>query len=256
MIHHFLPLYFHWWHLPLIFFAGLVGESFGALVGGGSIVTMPALLFVGLPLQSAIATDNAGSLGTEVGILSETYEKVIAGKKLVLLMAIPLTLGGVVGTWLLLTVSATLIKYLMAATIVFIVAHSYFSKKKPNPKSISNASYAMLIAFLFVIGLYSNFIAAGEGAFSRMGIMTILGLTFLESQGLKATATMPSRIYSLIVTGIAGLIVWPYLLTFWCSNFLAGKYATKFVKKVPDAQIKVLLTVVSFVFVIYLLFFY
>jgi uncharacterized membrane protein YfcA len=98
--------------------------------------------------------------------------------------------------------------------------------------------------------------AAGEGAFSRMGLMSILGLSFMQSQGLKATATMPSRIYSLIVTAFAGLIIWPYLLTFWCSNYLAGKYATKSVKKIPDAYMKTLLTTVSIAFVIYLLFFY
>jgi uncharacterized membrane protein YfcA len=256
MFHSFLPAHFHLWNIPLIFVAGLIGESFGALVGGGSIVTMPALLLVGLPLQAAIATDNAGSLGTEVGIISETHRKVIAGKKLVLLMAIPLTLGGIVGTWLLLTVPGTIIKYLMVATIAFIVAHSYLSKSKPDPKSISKQSYAILMVFLFMIGLYSNFMAAGEGAFSRIGLMSILGLSFLQSQGLKATATMPSRIYSLVVTGIAGLIVWPCLLTFWCSNFLAGKYATKFVKRVPDKYMKTTLTVVSVAFIVYLLFFY
>ena len=256
MFHSFLPAYFHLWNIPFIFMAGLVGESFGALVGGGSIVTMPALLLIGLPLQSAIATDNAGSLGTEAGILSETYQKVIANKKLVLLMAVPLTLGGIIGTWLLLTVSGTIIKYLMASTIAFIVGHSYLSKNKPDPKAISKSSYALLMAFLFLIGLYSNFMAAGEGTFSRIGIMSILGLSFIQSQGLKATATMPSRIYSLIVTGLAGLIVWPYLLTFWCSNFIAGKYATKFVKRVPDKHLKLALTVVSIGFIIYLLFFY
>jgi uncharacterized membrane protein YfcA len=253
--HAFLPSYFHLWNIPLIFVAGLIGESFGALVGGGSIVTMPALLLVGLPLQAAIATDNAGSLGTEVGILSETYRKVIANKKLVLIMAIPLTLGGVVGTWLLLTISVGIIKYLMAATIIFITLHAQFAKKT-DPKSISKLNYAVLIGFLFIIGIYSNFMAAGEGAFSRMGLMSILGLSFMQSQGMKATATMPSRIYSLIVTGIAGLIVWPYLLSFWCSNFLAGKYATKFVKNVPDVFMRKLLIVVSILFVIYLLFFY
>lgn len=238
-----------------MFLAGLVGESFGAIVGGGSIVTMPALLLTGIPLQSAIAVDNAASLGTEVGILHETRQKVMANKRWVLILAIPLTLGGVIGTWLLLTVPGTVIKYLMAATVIFIVAHSYIAKK-PDPKSVSKTSYALVMVFLLIIGIYSNFMAAGEGAFSRFGLMSILGWSYIQIQGIKATATMPSRIYSLVVTGIAGLIVWPYLLTMWCSNFLAGKYATKFVKHVPDQHMRIVLTIVSLLFVIYLLFFY
>lgn len=240
----------------MLFAAGLVGESFGALVGGGSIVTMPALLATGMPLTSAIATDNGGSLGTEAGIFSETRKKVLAQKKLLVVMAIPLTLGGVVGTWLLLTIPGDIIKYLMAATILVIVGHSYFVRRKPRPKSISKSSYIFLVLFLFVIGVYSNFMAAGEGAFSRMGIMAILGITFLQAQGVKATATMPSRIYSLVVTAFAGLIIWPYLLTLWCSGFIAGKYATRSVTHIPDVAMRVALTIVSLLFVVYLLFFY
>lgn len=250
------PAAFEWWHIPLLFIAVLIGEAVGALVGGGSILTMPALLATGIPLQSAIAVDNAGALGTEAGIFSETRRNVLAKKKLVLLMAIPLTVGGVIGTWLLLTIPGDVIKYLMAVTIIVIVAHSYASRKKPDPKNISKASYVVLVIFLFIIGIYSNFMAAGEGAFSRMGIIAILGLTFLQSQGIKATATMPSRMYSLVVTGFNGLIVWPYLVTFWVAGFIAGKYSTRFVKHVPDALMKTILTIVSIIFVTYLLFFY
>ncbi len=243
------------WHLPVLFFAGLIGESFGALVGGGSILTMPALLLTSIPLQSAIAVDNAAAIGTEAGILSETYQKVKANKKWVLALAIPLTLGGVLGTWLLLTVPGTIIKYMMVATVTFIVIHTYVAKK-PDGKNVSKKSYALVVVFLFLIGIYSNFMAAGEGAFSRMGLMSILGWSFLQSQGIKATATMPSRIYSLIVTGFAGLIVWPYLLTMWAGGFLAGKYATRSVKHIPDKFMRAALTIVSLAFVIYLLFFY
>lgn len=70
MFGNFLPAYFEWWNIPVIFMAGIIGESFGALVGGGSLVTLPALLFVGVPVQSAIAINTAAALGTEIGILS------------------------------------------------------------------------------------------------------------------------------------------------------------------------------------------
>lgn len=218
-------------------------------------MTMPALLLTGAPLQSAIAIDNAAAIGTEAGILSETYQKVKANKKWVLALAIPLTLGGVIGTWLLLTVPATVIRYTMAATVTFIVIHTHLAKK-PSGKNVSKKSYVLVLGFLFIIGIYSNFMAAGEGAFSRMGLMSILGWSFLQSQGIKSAATMPSRIYSLIVTGFAGFIVWPYLLTMWVGGFLAGKYATRSVKHIPDKFMKAALTFVSIGFVIYLLFFY
>lgn len=256
MVAPFVPGYFHWWHLPVIFVSGLIGEGFGALVGGGSIITMPALLLVGVPLQAAIATDNAGSLATETGILSETWHQVARRKWLALLMAVPMTAGGVLGTWLLLTVSVTAIRYVMAVAVIIVLLHTFLAKGKPEPKKVPKSDYALLIGFLFLTGIYANFITAGEGTFSRMALVSLIGLSFVQSQGLKSVATMPARFYSLVVTGFVGLIVWPYLLTYWCSNFLAGKYSTRFIKKVPDAHMKVLLTIISVAFVIYLLVFY
>ncbi len=255
MFHDFLPAYFEWWHIPFISLAVFIGESYGSLVGAGSVVTIPAFLTAGVPLQSAIAIDAAGALGTETGILTETRRKVLENKKLVILLIIPITLGGVVGTWLLLNVSTTIIKYTMVAAVIYVLFHAYFGKK-PNPRSISKSSYALLAAFLFFIGLYTNFIGAGEGTFGKIALMSILGMTFIQSQGIKSTATMPTRVYSLVVTGIAGLIIWPYLLTFWISGFFAGKYATRFVKRVPDKHMKAIMTIVSLGFIFYLLFFY
>lgn len=233
----------------------LIGESYGSLVGGGSIITIPTLLLTGMPLQSAIAIDNAAALGTEAGILSETWSKVKANKKLVVFMSIPITFGGVLGTWLLLHVSGHIIKYLVAITVILVLLHSY-SSRKSQPGHIKKYNYVVLAIVLFLLGAYSNFISAGEGTFGKLSLMSILGLTFIQSHGLKATATMPSRAYSLIVTSVAGLIIWPYLVPMFVSSFIAGKYATKVVKKIPDIYMRVFLTIISLAFVVYLLIFY
>lgn len=239
----------------MLFLATLIGESVGALVGGGSIATMPALLFTGIPLQSAIAIDNTFWIGTLAGIISETREKIVSNKKLVALLMIPSILGAIVGTWLLLTVSGVIIKYLTAAAVAGVAVHMCFAKK-PSNKLITKKRYLLALVFLFLISVYSSFLSVGQGAFSRVGLMSILGWSFMQSQGITAAAAVPARIYALVVTSIAGLIVWPYWLTMACSSFIAGKYATKFAKHIPDHYLRATLTVVSLVFVIYLLFFY
>jgi uncharacterized protein len=255
VLHTFLPPHFHWWYIPLLFFAGLIGESYGSLVGGGSLITQPALLLVGLPLQAVLAIDTAAPIGTEAGIISGTYEKIVKNKKLVLLMTIPKILGGIIGTYLLLTVSPGIIKYAMAASVFLILLNSFLSRKN-SAVHIGKAHYALMYISLFVIAIYTNFIGLGEGTFGKLALMFTLGLTFTESQGLGSASKWPARFYSLVVTSLAGLIVWPYLLTMWCSNFIAGKYATKFSKKVPEKFMRPLMVVVSVAFVVYLLAFY
>lgn len=256
MLESIFPAYFEWWHIPLIFLAGLVGEGYGSLIGGGSIVVQAVQVFLGVPITSAIATDNAAALGTEAGILSETRRKVVENKSLILWMFLPIALGGVIGTWFLLTIPQDVIKFVMIAAVLYLLFHSYFLKGRIRSNYGTAWKYSLLFLFLFLIGIYNNFIGIGEGTFSKMALMLVLGLGFVESHGLKTVAMVPIRVYSLLVTGIAGLIVWPYLLTFWVSNFLAGKYATRLVTGVPDKYLRASLTLVSVAFVLYLLVFY
>ncbi len=256
MFHSFFPAYFHWWHIPAVFLAGLVGEAYGSVIGGGGIVIQAVEVFIGMPIKSAIATSTAGGLGTEAGIISETYPQIAANKRLCLRMTVPFTLGGIAGIWLLLNVSQTAIKYLMIVSMLIILARDYRSKRRPRVKRLSQSQKALLFTFMSLAGLYGSFIGPGEGTFSKFALMSVLGLTFIQSQGLKAAATVPSRIISLIITGIAGLLVWPYVITLWVSTFIASKYATKVAKKIPDKYLRITLAAVSVAFIVYLLFFY
>lgn len=256
MLHTLIPTYFHWWHIPVIFLAGLVGEAYGSVIGGGGIIIQSTQLFIGVPIKSAIATATAGGLGTEAGVISETHQHIADNRKLTLLMTVPFTLGGIVGVWLLLSVSQSVIKYLMIVAVVIILAHAYYAKGKVKPKVISKAQHVLLFLFMFLSGLYGNFIGPGEGTFSKFALMSVLGLTFIQSQGLKAAATVPARIFSIVVTALAGLVVWPYAATLWISTYISSKYATKYAKRVPDRYWEIILTLVSIAFVLYLLFFY
>ena len=212
--------------------------------------------FLGIPIKSAIAMDNAAALGTQLGIVSETPQRIAENKKLVLWMMLPITLGGVAGTYLLLHVSSVVIKYLIVGAVLLVLIHTYIAKHKTYTGKITKAQYGLVFIFMLIIGAYSNFMGVGEGTFSKFALVSVLGLTFLTSQGLGAAAGIPARIYSLVVTALAGLIVWPYVLTFWVATFIAGKYSTRFVKKLPDSFLRAALTIMSIVFVVYLLFFY
>jgi uncharacterized membrane protein YfcA len=200
--------------------------------------------------------NSSAVLGTEVGIISETHRQAAKNKKIILFIMIPKVLGSIIGVWLLLTISPETVKYLMAMAVILLLAHAYIDKDKIKPESLSKLRYTLLFIFLFLIGIYSSFISLGGETIAKFAVISVLGFTFLKGQGIMAASGVPARLYTLIATSIAGLIVWPYVLTLWVSTFIAGKYATKFVKKIPDRYLKFSLTVVSAAFVAYLLFMY
>lgn len=53
-------------NLLMIFAVGVIAGSFGALTGGGGLITIPALIFLGLPPHSAIGTNRLGVTGIHI----------------------------------------------------------------------------------------------------------------------------------------------------------------------------------------------
>lgn len=58
--------------LPLVFLIGVVTGTVGALVGGGSLLSIPMLIVFGLPPQVAIATDRFAGLGAAATALTSS----------------------------------------------------------------------------------------------------------------------------------------------------------------------------------------
>jgi len=80
----FVPQYFQPWHIVIVFLAGLVGEGYSVVVGGGGILIQFVLASLGMPLPVVIATDIAGTLGTSAGVLSASPRKIWSNKKLLI----------------------------------------------------------------------------------------------------------------------------------------------------------------------------
>lgn len=238
------------WHIPIVFAAGFIGESYGALVGGGSIVIQSVLIFLGVPLQSAIATDIAGALGTEAGIIQTTWHSIMKQWRLVLLISISGTLGGIAGTTLLIGMPTTYIKGLMVAAVTGLILYLHLGSARWI--AMKNNTVLIIIVFL-LIGTYSNLLSIGEGTFGKIAVMSLAGLTFIQSHGVKTMATIPARIYSLIVTAMAGLIVWPYLITLLFATYLAGLASTNIAKRVPERYARAFITAAAIIFLAYLI---
>jgi uncharacterized membrane protein YfcA len=231
----------------------LVGESYGAIVGGGSIVVQGVLIALGVPPQSAIAVDNAAALGTEAGVISSAFHNIRRNWRVVLLITPPMMVGGALGTLLLLRAPPSAIKAIMIVVAAAMVLVTQVQVRRTTPSRVPRRfQLATLALLLGVIGIYSNFIGIGEGTFSKLAIASCLGMTFMETHGVKTVAMVPMRVISLVATATAGILVWPYVITLWCSNFIAGRLSTKIVARLPEPVARNLLCVAAVAFMCYL----
>lgn len=253
----FVPDYFELWHLPLVFLAGLIGEGYGTMVGSGGILIQFVLAALGMPLSSVVATDLAGSMGANVGVLVSSPRSIWRNPKLLIVLALPLLLGGIVGTLFLIYIPLGLLRYIIGAGLFILLVYLFLNKAKSTQVAeqikLQRRTYPLLFAVLSILGVYGNVSGVGVGTFMRVVFISWFRLSFVDSLGIGNIIFLPAALFSLGVTAITGLIAWPYLLTLAIGTFLGGKYATKYIRKIPNVYLRRLLIGVASVYLVYLL---
>lgn len=189
--------------LLLLFTAGFFGGVINSIAGGGSFITFPALLFVGVPAISANATNTFASCA---GYLSGTYalRKELAAHKAELPRFILLSLiGGITGAWLLLkTPEAVFMEavpwLLLFATVLFIFGgqlNSTLKQLASKHRHASSIGSLFLLLFLLGVCIYGGFFNAGLG---------IITLSYLALAGYSNINTMNGL--KLLVSSVVSLI--------------------------------------------------
>ncbi len=252
-----IPSYFELWHLPVVFLAGLVGEGYAVVIGSGGILIQFALAALGLPLPVVIATDIAGCLGSNAGVIAATPRSIWNNRKLLLMLGIPALLGGIVGTIFLIKISITILTYVLIVALIGLLSYMMFARKfepqTPESLQIGLKQYPLVSGIMFGLGVHGNISGVGTGTFEKIAFTSLLRLKVADGIGISYIIDLPTTIFSLVVTAIAGLISWPYLLTLWVGNFIGSHYVAKHIRKIPDGYLRILLMIITVCYLVYLI---
>ena len=209
-----------------------------------------------VPLPIVIATDIAGGLGSGLGVITALPPELFSNKKLIIMLGVPLFIGGIIGTIFLTKISAFALSLLLIIAISFLLLYMLFQKKHKTQNlaklELTKKQYPLLSSIMLVLGVYSNVSGVGGGTFQKIAYTSILRIKVVDGIGINGVIYLPPTIFSLIVTGIAGLIAWPYLITLWVGTFIGSHFVAKHVSKIDDKYLRKLLMVLAFLYLIYL----
>jgi uncharacterized membrane protein YfcA len=204
-------------HIAIAFCAAVAAGLINSVAGGGTLVTFPTLVFLGLPPVTANATNTVaiwpGSLGGMWGYRSEMRE----AETRMLLLIVPSLVGGLAGALLLQLTPAPFFKMLVPYLILF--ATVLFMLNEPVQrwlKKISSGQPHSAPKWLFwascfqlLVAIYGGYFGAGIGIL-MLAALGILGLTDIhQMNGLK-------NLFALCINGVAaiyfvwaGMVSWP-----------------------------------------------
>lgn len=224
--------------LAFLFLAGFFGGVINSIAGGGSFITFPALIFVGLPPIIANATNTFAACA---GYMSGAYafKKEICAHKSELLQVIVISLiGGVLGAWLLLKTPEALFKeaipwLLLFATVLFIWGGQInigLKKMASGHHHASSIGGVLLLIMLLGVSTYGGFFNAGLGIIA-LSYLALAGHTNINAMnGLKLLVSSAVSLIAIAVFIFNDLIAW-YEGTIVLLGTLAGGYVAAHVSR-------------------------
>lgn len=232
--------------LLLLFAAGIWAGAQNALAGGGSFVTLPALIVAGLDPRLANITSTVALFPGQV-TTGWAGRSLVAGTERLPFRAFAVIslIGGIGGAVLLLwtppAVFAAMVPWLvLAATLLF--AWSSFG---PKPKAGSTPPPGWVSAVLqTVIALYSGFFGGGAG------IVTLAALTFARmpirnAGGTKNVLVAIANIAAALVFAVTTPIPWAKAATLGAGSMVGGYAGAVLLKRVPAMVLKVGVVVIG-----------
>lgn len=243
-------------HLLIILAVGIIAGSFGTLVGGGGLITIPTLILLGLPPHTAIGTNRLGATGMAIAGWYEFSKKGMINYEIGLTIGIPALLGPILGANLVLKISETILKHVIAIItiliLVFIISKPKMGiqKAKHNIKKHEYLIGAVLSLFIFI---YSGFYGAGTGALLTYVLILLFGQTFLESAATRKIAQLISTVMAAIIFAISGVISYPLGAALFTGSLIGSYIGAHFSDRIGNIWIKRLFFVIVLIMAIKLM---
>lgn len=208
--------------LPLAFIAGFID----AVAGGGGTITLPALLFMGLPAANAVATNKLLAI---FGSASATWQYHKAGHIDWPLMTrlIPLALlGSLLGAYTVHFVNPNIFKWLVAVVVlavgVLVLSNKNFGLEE-RYSGLTPKVLALTLPATLIIGFYDGFIGPGTGTF-LMFVFAMAGFNLVRASGNAKAINFATNIAAFLYFIVKGKMIFWIGLPMGIANAL-GAYA-------------------------------
>lgn len=225
--------------LLFVFVVGLAAGFVDAIAGGGGLIMLPGLLFTGLPVSSAIATNKlCGTFGALTSSAKFAQAKQVDWRACAL-MGLPVALGAYWGSrsidrlpseW-----AEPVVISLIAAITLFVVFNPGFGTEKSAQNSELKTNLRKQVALSLLaaaaIGFHDGFFGPGTGVFLVFALISIWPLDFLRATGTAKVLNFIANAIALTTFALTGNIQYDKGLCgaagVIIGSFLGATFATK-----------------------------
>lgn len=245
-----------WWTYPVFFLLGAVVSFINSIAGGGSSLSLPLLIFLGLPPTVANGTNRIGILIGNISSAIHLSKNGYLDRKFLKLLIIPTLAGSFLGVFAVVRLEDEFFKLLLAIVICFVVFLSHLKPKFLEKRSKTVPQKISVKGFLtfFVTAVYGCIIQVGVGFLQIMALSRYTGLDLVRVNALKASLTTAFLLMSTIALAVYGKVHWGLGVTMAVGAWLGGFFGSKTQQKHGKQFIQRFISIASLGLAFYLLY--
>lgn len=200
--------------IAIILIAGIVSGFVNVVGGGGSLISLPVLIFIGLPSAVANGTNRIALMVQSVVAIGYFKNKGYFYPKLSILLGIPAVVGSIVGAKFAISMSDEMFNRVLAIVMLVVLVLIVFRPEKrflpaeENGENLSRARLSIAAIIFFGVGFYGGFIQAGVGFIIIAALALITGMSLVKINSLKVFITLIYMFASLLIFIFSGKVDW------------------------------------------------
>lgn len=244
------------WQIPLLIVTGIIAGTLNVLAGGGSLLTLPILIFLGLPSSVANGTNRIAIFFQNIFAMRSFRRHGVFPLKIALICTAPALIGSYIGASLAVNIDDILFNKILAVIMVGVMiltaldpARNYASTEiKTTP-----LRFAILLVTFFGVGLYGGFVQAGVGFLIISGLL-VHGLDLIRINAIKVIVIFAFTAVALSVFIAHGEVDYTLGIALAVGNSIGGVIGSRLAVRKGHTWIKKIVTVTVCVFALKLFF--
>ena len=236
----------NFWSYLIFFLAGIFAGAVNSVAGGGSLISFPTMVAMGIPAIVANATNTAaiwpGSLSSAI-----TYGREIKPERsLLFTLLIPSIIGGLLGAVVLVITPPALfgeiVPFLVLFATLLFASRGLFDRliKRPSNEEGKVTLGGRIWGFFFqlFVATYGGYFGAGIGIL-MLGSFSIMGMRDIHKMnGLKTLIGTMINVIAFIFFIIRGLVVWPIAVVMAAGTILGGFSGARIAKHINQKYLR------------------
>ena len=241
----------------ILLICGVIAGFINTVAGGGSLLTLPILIFMGLPSNIANGTNRIAIFMQNIFSISGYKSRGVSDFKYSSWLSVSALIGSIIGAKIAINIDEDMFNKILSIVIIIVVLTIIYNKKtfNINSENISIEKKIISVIMFFFIGIYGGFIHAGVGFLILSILSNYNGIQLSKANSIKVFVVFVYTFFALIVFIMENKINWILGINLGIGNSIGAWIASRWSYNKPDKIIKIFIIISSAIMAIKLWYF-